>query len=242
MDLRFFGGQLRQDSAEPQRLAAERRPHQVVAGSRRVPFVEDEIEDSKHRRQPSNALFATRHLERHLLRGERSLGPDDALGDRGLRDEERPGNFVRRQAAEEPQRERHLRLGREYRVAGDEDEPEQIVADAIGPFVDRRLEIGHGVLFAGELAADLFVLALEPFDPAPMVDGPVLRRGHEPGARISRNARCRPLLERRDERVLGQILGNADVAHDPRESGNEARRFDSPDRVDGFLRFGDHAP
>ena len=44
-----------------------------------------------------------------------------------------------------------------------------------------------------------------------MVDGPALRRGHEPGARISRNARRRP-VERRDERVLGQILGNANVA------------------------------
>ena len=240
VDLRFFGGQLRQDPAEPQRLAAERRPHQVVAGSRRVPFVEDEIEDSKHRRQPSNALFATRYLERHLLRGERALGPDDALGDGGLRDEERPGNFVRRQAAEQPQRERDLRLGREHWVAGDEDEPEQIVADTIRPLVDRRLEIGNGLLFAGELAADLFVLALEPFGPAPVVDGPVLRRGHEPGARVARNARRRPLLERRDECVLGQILGNADVAHNPRKPSNEPRRFDSPDRINGSLRLRDH--
>ena len=149
MDLRFFGDQLRQDSAEAQRLAAERRPHQVVAGSRRVPFVEDEIEDSQHRRQPSDALFATRDLERHLLRGERSLGPDDALGDGGLRDTR---NARAISSVVRPPRSRSVSAtcaSVESTGWQAKDEPEQIVADAIRPFVDRRLEIGHRVLFVG---------------------------------------------------------------------------------------------
>ena len=49
----------------------------------------------------------------------------------------------------------------------------------------------------------------------------MLRRGHEPGARVVRDARLRPLLERGDERVLREILGQADVAHDAREAGDE---------------------
>ena len=56
-----------------------------------------------------------------------------------------------------------------------------------------------------------------------MVDRAVLRGGHEPGARVVRDARLRPLLERGDERVLRELLGEADVAHDPREAGDEPR-------------------
>ena len=55
---------------------------------------------------------------------------------------------------------------------------------------------------------------------------------------LSRDARLRPLLERGDERVLRELLGQADVAHDPREAGDEPRRLDSPDRVDRAVRVG----
>ena len=34
---------------------------------------------------------------------------------------------------------------------------------------------------------------------------------------------CRPLLERRDERILREVLGEADVAHHAREAGDELR-------------------
>ena len=70
------------------------------------------------------------------------------------------------------------------------------------------------------------------------VDRAMLRGGHEPGARVVRDARLRPLLERGDERVLRELLGEADVAHDPRETGDEPRRLDPPDRVDRAMRVG----
>ena len=73
-----------------------------------------------------------------------------------------------------------------------------------------------------ELAAELLVLALEQLAAAQPVDGAVLRGGHQPGARVVRDARLRPLLERGDERVLRQLLGEADVAHDPRERRRSA--------------------
>ena len=98
----------------PRRSASSQSagPHPVVAGGRRVALVEDEVDDLEHRRQAGGELGAARHLERDVLLGERPLGPDDALGDRRLRDEEGAGDLVGRQPAEQAQRERDPRLGR----------------------------------------------------------------------------------------------------------------------------------
>ena len=59
---------------------------------------------------------------------------------------------------------------------------------------------------------------------------------HAPG--LSGTPDVRPLLERRDERVLRELFGDADVAHDPREPGDEPRRLDPKDRVNRALRLG----
>ena len=48
----------------------------------------------------------------------------------------------------------------------------------------------------------------------------------------------RPLFERRDERVLREILGEADVADDAYEAGDEPRRLDPPDGVDRPMSIG----
>ena len=54
---------------------------------------------------------------------------------------------------------------------------------------------------------------------------------------------ARPLLERGDQRVLRELLGEADVAHDAREPGDEPRRLDPPDRVDRAMGIGGrHGP
>ncbi len=55
---------------------------------------------------------------------------------------------------------------------------------------------------------------------------------------LSGHARRRPLLECRDQRVLREILGQPDVVHDTGESGNQLRRLDAPDRVDGAVGVG----
>src|SRR6266852_976051 len=66
----------------------------------------------------------------------------------------------------------------------------------------------------------------------------MLRGGHEPGTRVVRDARLRPPFERGDERLLREVLGQSDVAHDSRESGDEPRRLDPPDRVDRAMGVG----
>ncbi len=71
-----------------------------------------------------------------------------------------------------------------------------------------------------------------------MVERVVLGDLHQPRAGIARHAFGRPLFERRDQRVVREILGQADVADHADESGDQARRFDAPDRVDGALDVG----
>jgi hypothetical protein len=82
------------------------------------------------------------------------------------------------------------------------------------------------------------VLALEPLASPELIDCPVLRRGHQPRAWIPRDAGLRPLLERGNERVVGEVLRESYVADDSREAGNEPGRLDSPDRVDRAMNIG----
>ena len=110
--LGLVGHQLGQDAAEPQRVLAQRRPHPVVAGGRRVALVEDEVDHLEHRREPPAELGAARDLERHVRLGQRPLGAHDALRDGRLRDEERARDLLGGQPAEQAQRERDARLGR----------------------------------------------------------------------------------------------------------------------------------
>src|SRR6202521_6400412 len=121
-------------------------------------------------------------------------------------------------------------------MAGYEYEAEEVVADVI---VERGVEVGHGpLLLVLQLATKLLVLALKPFVSAEGIDRTVLRSGHEPSARIVRDARFLPLLERGDKSVLREFLGKADIAHHPRETGDDPGRLNPPDCIDGAMCVG----
>ena len=62
---------------------------------------------------------------------------------------------------------------------------------------------------------------------------------HQPGARVVGNTRSRPLLERRDQCILRQLLRQPHVAHDARQAGDQARGLDAPDRIDRAASVGD---
>jgi hypothetical protein len=120
-------------------------------------------------------------------------------------------------------------------VTRGEDETKQIVAHVV---VDRGLDVGHvRFLFELDFVTELFVFALEPLVSTERIDRAMLRRGHEPRARIVRHARLRPTFERRHERILRELFRPPDVAHDPREARDEPGRLDPPDRVDRAVRF-----
>ena len=106
--------------AEPDRLAG-----QVAAAA--VARVEDQVDDREHGGQPVGQDVVGRHPERDAGGGDLALGPHEALGHRRLRDEERAGDLAGVEAAQRPQRERDLGLGRERRMAAREDQLEPLV-------------------------------------------------------------------------------------------------------------------
>ena len=116
-----------------------------------------------------------------------------------------------------------------------EDETQEVVANVV---VESRFKIRHGHLFLFKLATEFFVLALEHSVSAEVINSTMLSGGHEPGAWVSRDARLRPLIERGEESILCEVLGETDVAHDPHEAGDEPRRLDSPDCVNRAMCIG----
>ena len=133
MDLRLVRNELGQDTAETQRVLAERGSHEVVTGGRRVALVEDQIDDPEHRRQPDAELFGAGDLEWDVRLGQRALCPDDALSDGRLRNQKSARDLLRGEAAEQAERQRNPRFDREHRMAGDEHQAQEVVAD-----LDRR--------------------------------------------------------------------------------------------------------
>src|SRR6476660_517800 len=71
------------------------------------------------------------------------------------------------------------------------------------------------------------MFAFEQLVPAENSDRATLRGRHEPGARVIRDARFRPSFECDDKRLLGEVLGDANVAHHPRENGYELGLLDA---------------
>ena len=158
VNLRLLWCEPGQDASEPQRILAERGPHPVVAGGRRVAFVEDEVDDPEHRRQTRGQFRTAGNFKRNALFGESALGPNDALGDGRLWNEEGSRNLVGRQTSEQAKCERYLSFGGENWMTGDEDQSQQVIADIV---VESRIQIGHGHLFLSQFTAKLLVLAVE---------------------------------------------------------------------------------
>ena len=224
-----------EDTSEAQGVRAQWRADPVLARRCRVALVEDEVDHLEHRRQTVGELVAAGDLERHVGLGERALGAYDALRDGPLGHEERPGDLRRGQATEQTQRKCDARLPRQDRVTRHEDQAQDVVLHVLEP----RGEVGLVELLKDlQLVADQLLLVLERDAAAQRVDAPALRGGHQPGTRVVRDARLRPLLERRDEGVLREVLGETHVADDPREAGDEPGRLDPPDRFDRSMGVG----
>ena len=237
MHLGLFRGELGEDAGESKRILAEDGSHPVVTGGGGVSLVEHQVDDLEHRRQAVGEITSAWNFERDLPLREGALGADDSLRDSRLGNKERARDFFSGKAAEQAEGKGDARFGGKHRVAGDEDEPQQVVADVV---VNRGVEIRHGRLLKRfQFMPELLVLSLEHLVSSELVDRPMLRRGHEPGARISWNSRLRPLFERGNESVLREILSDTDVAHEAGKSGDEPGRFDPPDGVDRAVCIGD---
>ncbi len=180
-----------------------------------------------------------RGLERDVRGGQRLLGPDDALRDRGLGHQVSACDLGRGQAAEQAQGERDPGLDWQHRMAGGEDQPQQVIFDLLG---DGPVEPGRAVVRAIvglKHPPDLGVLALQLPIPAELVDRPPLSHRHQPGAWVNRNATARPLFERRDDRVLGEFLGEVKIAaRIPGQPGDQPSRLQPDHGLDSVLDLG----
>jgi len=239
MNFRLVWSEARENAAEAEGIFAECGAHPVFAGGGGVTLVEDEIDDFEHGRESSGEIGAVRNLEGNARFGERAFGADDALGDGGFGDQEGASDFLRGEAAKKAKSERDTRFGGKDRVTGNEDEAEKVVADVlVVGGVEIGFKIGHGGFLLGfEFATELFVFAFEDFVAAKVVHGAMLGGGHEPGTGIVRHAGFGPALECGDEGVLRELFGEADVANDASESGNDFGGLDSPDGVDDAMRI-----
>jgi len=103
VDLGVAGGEPGKDAAEPHRLLAELRPRPVLAGGRRIAFVEDGVDDLEDRGEALGALVAAWDFEGNLGLGQHAFRADDALGDRPFGDQEGARDLFRRQSADEAQ-------------------------------------------------------------------------------------------------------------------------------------------
>ena len=165
---------------------------------------------------------------------QRSLRADDPLRDRRGWDEEGPRDLFGRQSAKDPQGEGDPSVLGEDRMAGHEHEAEEVVADFL---FDRVVHV-DAISSQLEVASYLLLFSFERLAAADEVERAVLRGAHQPGSRLLGHAFGRPLLERGDEGVLGQLLGRADVADHARQPGDEPGRLDAPDRLDRAMCLG----
>ena len=230
VDFRFAGRELGENAAEAQGVFTKGRTHPVVAGSGRVAFVENQVDDFEDRKETRGEVGAAGNLEGNAGFAEGALGTDDALGDGRLWNEKGAGDFVCSEAAEKAESERDARFRRKNRVTGDEDEAKEIVANVV---VESGFDLHRGgLLLDFEFAAELFVLAFEELVAAKMIDGAIFGSGHEPSAGIIGNARFGPLFQRGNEGVLREFFGSADVAGDARQASDNAGGLHSPDGFD----------
>ena len=118
-------------------------------------------------------------------------------------------------------------------MAGDEDEPEEIIADRV---VQSGVEIGRGLFEGFEFAGKLFVFALGDGVAAEQIDGASFGGGGKPCPRVVGDAGSRPLFERSEKRLLRKIFRQAHVARQAGESGDDPRGLDAPDGFNGSMQ------
>src|SRR5919198_2206984 len=120
-------------------------------------------------------------------------------------------------------------------MAGDEYKAQQVVADVV---IHGCSKVRYLHLPLGDLTTEMFVLAVDERSAAKKINRSMFRRGHEPRARILRNARLGPLFKRGNEGILRQLFCDAHVAHHSSQPGNYPSRLDSPNRLNRAMRIG----
>ena len=211
-DLAVLGQESSEQAREPDRLRGQVCPVQRGTRARRVALVEQEVEHVQDHAEPILALRLGRQVEAGAGVPDRLLRAADALGHRGLGDQEGVRDLGRRQAADRSERQRELRRHRERRVAAQEQERERVV-----PLGDRP-RVGHVE------DRDLFLATTAGALAAPPVDQPPGGHRDEPGSRVLGHALLGPLRRGGEQRLLHGVLARVEPAVPTDERAEDLRR------------------
>ncbi len=223
------GQQLVEQATQPNGLGAEVGAGQRCPGRCRIPFVEHQVDHPQHALQARRQFRALRHPIGQLGIADLRLGSHDALGDGAGRRQKGPGDLLGGQIADLTQGQRHATIGRQGRMAAGEDQPQTVVFHLVHL---RRL----GCVF--QLLGQQPQRGIEARPPAQGIDGLEATGGHQPGARVVRNAIAWPLLQRGGEGVLQCFLGTIEITQQADQRGQDPTRFAAVDRLDLRRRNG----
>ena len=194
---------------------ANRLIEQPVPRRRPVPLVEHEVEDRMDAAQAVRKRVVGRDADGDGRGPDLPLRADEPLRHRRLRHEEGARDLTGLEAAYHPQRQRHLGLEGERRVAAGEDERQAFVGDGrvlhVGLLGLERLEPGEQLALTGERA-----VAADP------LDGAVAGGGDDPGAGVGRQPVPPPPLHCDCKRVLNGLLREVEIAERARQDGERA--------------------
>ena len=204
--------------SEADGLLAELVAHEGVSGVRGVALVENQIDHGEHGRQARGQLGPFGHLVGKFAIADRPLGTHEPLGDRGLGHEKGSRDLRRREASYQPERERDAAVGWQTRMTAGKDQPESVVRDLRG--------IGHleALVHRAErgLVGERISARPRTAGVTEAIQRASPRRREEPGAWALRRAVRGPAIERLRERLLDDLLGGVDVAHDPKHGRDDA--------------------
>ena len=235
--LGVVGDEAGQQAGEPDALMAQIRPRPGVALGGGIPLVEDQVDDRQHVVEAVRAFLTGRQFQGDAGVREGAFGPGDPPDHGRLRDQEGTGDLGAGQAADQPEGECRAGLRGEQGVAGEQDQPQHVVLHVVHQL--RRLR--HRVLL--QVVGELRKPPAQTGGASYLIDAAAAGDGEQPGLRLTRDAVPRPALQRGDQGVLGEILGQREVTGEAGERRDDPCRLDPPHRGDGLPRGGlRHAP
>ena len=164
-----------------------------------------------------------RDAERDPGRPDLGLRPRQPALHRLARDEERPRDLGGRQAAERAQRQRHLRLERQRRMAAGEDQLQPLVGD-------RRRRPSRPPPPRAPRAGASWPASVRSRRSRSIARLRAVVTSHAPGLR--RRAVARPALGGDRERLLRGLLGEVEVAEEADQGGQHAAPLVAEDLLD----------
>jgi hypothetical protein len=221
-----FGQQIHQQPSEADRFGGEVVAHQRRARRSRIAFVEHEIDHAQDGVEPVGQFRSLRYLIWNPCVADLGLGADDPLRERGRRRQEGSSDFFGREPAHFAQRQGHLGIGCERRMAAREDQSQ--------PVIFNGFPIGPGIgIDDRDVRVDTCVLErVEPGAPAQAVDRLEASRRDEPRTRVGGHAFARPLFERGSEGILQRLFRRVEIPEQAYERREDAPRLGHVQRVD----------